>query len=55
MQGIVLVLKSFSDRDLPVQVLKMGLPSRVGYEHVGEPLRESLPSDLKQQFVRYGT
>ena len=36
------------------KVLKMGLPSRVGYEHVGEPLRESLPEDLKQQFVRYG-
>ena len=36
------------------KVLKMGLPSRVGYEHVGEPLRASLPPALQAQFVRYG-
>jgi len=37
------------------KVLKLGLPSRVGYEHVGEPLRESLPIELKSKFARYGS
>jgi len=36
------------------KVLKMGLPSRVGYEVVGEPLRASLPADLQEHFKRYG-
>ena len=36
------------------KVLKMGLPSRVGYEHVGEPLRAALPGKLKEKFARYG-
>ena len=37
-----------------IKVLKMGLLSRVGYEHVGEPLREALPPKLKAKFARYG-
>lgn len=36
------------------KVLKLGLPSRVGYEHVGEPLRAALPAALKAKFTRYG-
>ena len=36
------------------KVLKLGLPSRVNYEHVGEPLRAALPAALKAKFERYG-
>jgi myosin heavy subunit len=37
------------------KVLKLGLPSRVNYEMVGEPLREALPPALKAQFHRYNS
>jgi len=37
------------------KVLKLGLPSRVNYEMIGEPLREALPEKLKYEFRRYNS